>query len=91
MAQVKQQPPLAGDAPTDLESAVQRKRRHPLDPRLDDISAAVRSGRLSLEDGMQQMMQVVGEVVGRVLRPEQRLALEHVMRDAMADYLPPKK
>jgi hypothetical protein len=69
-----------------LESAVQRKRRHALDPRLDEISAAVRSGRISLHSGMEQVVQVLGEVAGRVLRPEERLALEHAMRAEISHY-----
>jgi hypothetical protein len=79
-------PDVADTASDDLESAVQRKRRHALDPRLDEISAAVRSGRIPLDEGLEQVVQILGEVSGRILRPEERLALEHAMRAEIPHY-----
>jgi hypothetical protein len=93
MTKLKSQPaaPGATGAADEPESAVQLKRRHSLDPRLDEISAAVRSGRMSLQDGLAQVVVVMGDVAGRVLRPEERLALEHAMRDEIPHYLHSEK
>jgi hypothetical protein len=87
----KPKPQLGPDTPSDEpESAVQVKRRHALDPRLDEISLAVRAGRMSLQEGLDRVVQVLGEVAGRVLLPEERLALEHAMRDELPHYLQAK-
>jgi len=88
MEKVKAEPIRGADTGADEpESAVQLKRRHRLDPRLDDISAAVRTGQLSLDEGLEQIVQLMSELAGRVVRPEERLALERVLRDAKSEYL----
>lgn len=70
----------------DPQSSVRRVQRRPrLDPRLDEIAEAARTGRITEQEAIEQLARVASEAVGHVLSPAERLGLESALRDLVND------
>jgi hypothetical protein len=77
------------DAPDDDDdvepgSAV-RAKRHRLDPRLEAIAEQARQGRLTEQEALDQIAQVLGEWAGRALPPTAQLGVETALRELARD------
>lgn len=65
-------------------STVRAKRRR-LDPRLEVIAESARQGRLTEQEALEQMVQVLGEWAGRALPGTAALGVESTLRALARD------
>jgi hypothetical protein len=75
----------AHDDDDEAVGSTMRPRRRRLDPRLDEIAERARTGQLTEQQALEQMVQVLGESMQGKLPEESRIGVMHVLRELVND------